>query len=64
MTRHIIGPERDGMAVDAAARYDAGDSIRNIAHTINRSFGFTRDLLLSAGVQLRDKNWRAKAGAR
>lgn len=65
MTRFPTRAEREAMAKEATARYAAQESIRTIAEALGRSFGFTRGLLLEAGVQLRDKNWRnRKAGAR
>lgn len=53
VTAKTTGPAREALAAEAAARYDAGDSIRAIADTMNRKPGFVRNLLVESGVELR-----------
>ncbi|MFD8529438.1 helix-turn-helix domain-containing protein [Streptosporangium canum] len=61
----IVGAERAQLAVEVAERYVAGDSVREIAESINRSYGFVHRLLEETGVTLRPRggNQRNARGA-
>lgn len=51
----VTGDERDRLATDLKARYDAGASIRALADFTGRSYGFVHRLLTETGVQLRGR---------
>lgn len=51
----VTGEERAELARELAARYRAGDSIRELAEHAGRSYGFVHRLLLEQGVQLRGR---------
>lgn len=56
MTPHrpqLRGPGRRTVAAELAARYRAGETIRDIAADLDRSYCYVRDLLDLAGVQFR-----------
>ncbi|MFF2522469.1 helix-turn-helix domain-containing protein [Streptomyces liangshanensis] len=59
MTVALRGRARIDLREDLAQRYDAGASIRTLATQEHRSYGFTRTLLLEAGVELRPRHHRA-----
>ncbi|MBX7551053.1 hypothetical protein K1Y78_24110 [Streptomyces sp. tea 10] len=47
------GPERDNVAADLKARYEAGTSLRAIAEATGRSYGAVHGLLGTVGVSQR-----------
>jgi len=49
----VTGAARDKLARDLIKRYEKGQSIREMAQTYGRSYGFVRDLLTESGVTLR-----------
>ena len=51
----VTGSERDALARELAAGYRAGDSIRELAESHGRSYGFVHRLLSESGVQLRGR---------
>ncbi|HEY5820660.1 MAG TPA: helix-turn-helix domain-containing protein [Propionibacteriaceae bacterium] len=51
----ITGPQRATLASQYAKRYAAGESIRTIADSAGRSFGFVHGVLTEAGVTLRGR---------
>ena len=51
----VTGEARADLARDLAARYRAGDSIRELAESTGRSYGFVHRLLLESGVSLRGR---------
>jgi hypothetical protein len=51
--RRITGQERVTLSQDFVQRYAAGESIRTLAHTSGRSYGFVHRILTEAGVTLR-----------
>lgn len=53
MTMHLRGEARARLLADAAARYEAGATIRQVADGIGYSYTATRSMLLAAGVRLR-----------
>jgi hypothetical protein len=62
----IVGAERHQLAQQVANRYHAGESIRTLASSIGRSYGFIHALLEEVGADLRHRggNHRpAKTGA-
>lgn len=55
MTARLTGADRARVRSEAAARHEAGASIRVLAESADRSYGFMRALLLEAGVTLRSR---------
>jgi helix-turn-helix protein len=53
--RRIVGTERQNLAKDLVKRYTAGESIRALASTTGRSYGFVHRVLTESGVQLRQR---------
>lgn len=53
MTINISGPERDRFITDCVRRYDAGETIRQIADSTGYSKTGMRELLASAHVVFR-----------
>jgi hypothetical protein len=53
--RRITGDSRAALGEELAARYRAGESIREIAASLGRSYGFVHAVLLDGGVVLRGR---------
>ncbi|MEV0236916.1 helix-turn-helix domain-containing protein [Nonomuraea sp. NPDC050786] len=51
----IVGAERHQLAQHVAGRYQEGESIRELALSIGRSYGFIHTLLEEAGAGLRHR---------
>lgn len=57
--RQVRGDERRELTAYVTVEYEKGQSIRDIASTIGRSYGFVHRLLAEAGV-----DFRTRGGAR
>jgi Helix-turn-helix domain len=53
--RRIVGTERQTLAKDLVKRYTSGESIRALAASTGRSYGFIHRVLTESGVQLRQR---------
>ena len=53
--RRIVGAERATLAKDLVKRYTAGESIRALAASTGRSYGFVHRVLSESGVTLRGR---------
>jgi len=53
--RRIVGAERATLAKDLVKRYTNGESIRSLASSTGRSYGFVHRVLTESGVQLRQR---------
>lgn len=51
----VTGAERDKLAADLKRRYNAGESIRSLASSTGRSYGFVHRILTESGVTLRGR---------
>jgi hypothetical protein len=51
----VTGAERDKLATDLRKKYDAGQSIRTLAETSGRSYGFVHRILSESGATLRGR---------
>ncbi|MGN6087829.1 MAG: helix-turn-helix domain-containing protein [Actinomycetes bacterium] len=51
----ITGDERNQLAGDLQRRYAAGESIRDLAASTGRSYGFVHRILSESGTQLRGR---------
>lgn len=58
--RRIVGSERESLAEEYARRYDAGDSIRDLAEASGRSYGFVHRVLAESGIELRPRGGDTK----
>ncbi|MFC9500853.1 helix-turn-helix domain-containing protein [Streptomyces sp. NPDC056982] len=53
--KRITGAARDKLAAELKAAYEGGASIRSIADSTGRSYGFVHRILTEAGVTLRGR---------
>jgi len=51
----VTGGERDRLAADLKRKYDSGESIRALASSTGRSYGFVHRMLSESGVNLRGR---------
>ena len=51
----VTGEDRNKLATDLKTRYDAGESIRSLAISTGRSYGFIHRILTETGVALRGR---------
>jgi hypothetical protein len=51
----VTGEDRDKLARSLRDRYDAGESIRALAISTGRSYGFIHRILKETGVKLRSR---------
>jgi len=51
----IVGEQRTRLAVDLKKAYDKGKSIRELAESHGRSYGFVHRVLSESGVTLRGR---------
>ena len=51
----VTGGDRDKLAADLKRKYEAGQSIRLLAETSGRSYGFVHRILSESGAALRGR---------
>ena len=51
----VTGAERDKLAADLKKKYDTGSSIRSLAESTGRSYGFVHRILSESGTTLRGR---------
>jgi len=51
----VTGSERDRLATDLRRKYDSGESIRALAASTGRSYGFVHRMLSESGASLRGR---------
>ncbi|MFI9082211.1 helix-turn-helix domain-containing protein [Streptomyces sioyaensis] len=56
------GPERDRIAAELKAKYEAGASIRALAEETGRSYGGVHRLLADAGITFRSRGGAMRQG--
>lgn len=59
----ITGPQRAELVAQLGQRYAAGESIRAIAESTGRSFGFVHGLVKESGVDLRSRGGATRGPA-
>ena len=59
----VTGEDRSKLASDLKNRYDAGESIRSLAISTGRSYGFIHRILTEMGVTLRSRGGAPKRRA-
>ncbi len=57
----ITGEDRSKLAVDLKKQYDKGRSIRELADSSGRSYGFVHRVLSESGVTLRGRGGATRA---
>ena len=60
----VTGADRAKLAADLKKRYDSGDSIRALAATTGRSYGFVHRILTENGVSLRGRGGATRGRAK
>ena len=60
----VTGAEREKLAADLRRRYDEGASIRALAESTGRSYGFVHRILSESGVSLRGRGGATRGRAR
>ena len=60
----VTGADRAKLAADLKKRYDSGESIRALAATTGRSYGFVHRILTENGVSLRGRGGATRGKAR
>ena len=58
----VTGADREKLATDLKKRYESGDSIRALAASTERSYGFVHRILTESGASLRARGGATKAG--
>jgi Helix-turn-helix domain len=53
--RRIANDERRRLSLNLASRYAAGETIRSLAASTNRSYGWVHRLLTESGVRFRPR---------
>ncbi len=51
----VTGSDRSSLAADLRRKYDAGSSIRSLAESTGRSYGFVHRILTESGASLRGR---------
>ncbi len=57
----VIGVDRSRLGMQLSKRYDSGESIRSLAASTGRSYGFVHRLLTESGVELRRRGGATKS---
>jgi hypothetical protein len=58
----VTGAKRDQQATDLKKRYDGGESIRSLAESTGRSYGFIHRILSDSGTAMRNRGGRTAQG--
>ena len=58
----VTGAERDKLATDLKKRYDGGVSIRSLAESTGRSYGFIHRILSDSGTAMRNRGGNTAQG--
>lgn len=62
--RRITGADRDKLAADLRKKYDSGKSIRELAASTGRSYGFVHRILSESGATLRGRGGATRGKAK
>lgn len=60
----VTGADRTKLATDLRKRYDAGESIRSLAASTGRSYGFVHRILTENGGSLRGRGGATRGRAK
>ncbi len=61
--RRIVGDARSELTSELAKRYERGESIRQLAESTGRSYGFIHRLLRDSGAQMRGRGGATRTRA-
>lgn len=61
--KRITGGDRSTLADELRKRYDGGESIRSLAASTKRSYGFVHRLLSESGATLRSRGGANRASS-
>ena len=59
----VTGTDRSKLATTLSKKYDSGESIRSLAASTGRSYGFVHRILTETGVRLRGRGGATRGGA-
>lgn len=59
----VTGADRNKLATTLGRRYDSGESIRSLAASTGRSYGFVHRILTENGVTLRGRGGATRKGS-
>jgi hypothetical protein len=60
----VTGPDRDKLAAELKKKYDSGQSIRALAESTGRSYGFVHRILTESGATLRGRGGATRGKAK
>jgi hypothetical protein len=60
----VTGSERNSLASDLRRKYDSGSSIRSLAESTGRSYGFVHRILTESGAALRGRGGATRGKAK
>ncbi len=60
----VTGSERNSLAADLRTKYDSGSSIRSLAESTGRSYGFVHRILTESGAVLRGRGGATRGKAK
>jgi Helix-turn-helix domain len=60
----VTGADRSKLAISLGRRYDSGESIRSLAASTGRSYGFVHRILTENGVALRGRGGATRGTAK
>jgi Helix-turn-helix domain len=60
----VTGTERNSLATDLRHKYDDGSSIRSLAESTGRSYGFVHRILTESGAALRGRGGATRGKAK
>ncbi len=60
----VTGADRTKLAADLKKRYESGESIRSLAGSTGRSYGFVHRILTESGVHLRGRGGATRGKAK
>ncbi|MEZ0114197.1 putative transcriptional regulator [Catenulispora sp. EB89] len=60
----VTGDARSQLATDLKTKYEAGESIRALAQSTGRSYGFVHRMLSESGVTLRGRGGATRGKAK
>ena len=60
----VTGPDRDKLASELKKKYDSGQSIRALAESTGRSYGFVHRILSESGATLRGRGGATRGKAK
>lgn len=62
--KRITGNDRDKLARELRRKYDSGQSIRTLADSYGRSYGFVHRVLLESGATMRGRGGATRGAKR